>query len=105
MMAADRQIHRGLLSQGGWGSGRKEEEEEGEEEGAGSGEEEGAEIAEVETSVRPKLQSDKRMTTPSAGLFACISAPDQASVFSITEALFFGAFRGLHRLDGPVERV
>jgi hypothetical protein len=84
-MAADRQIHRGLLSQGGWesrGEGGRKGEEEGEEEEAG--------IAEVETSVRPIRNSDKRVTTTLAGLFARMSASDQSGVFSITEVPFFG---------------
>jgi hypothetical protein len=85
-MAADRQIHRGLLSQGGWESRGKGRREEGEEEG----EEEEAGIAEVETSVRPIRNSDKRVTTTSAGLFTRISASDQSGVFSITEVPFFG---------------
>jgi hypothetical protein len=62
------------------GEGKREEEEAGR----------GAEIREVETSVRPKPGSDKRVTTTFAGLFAPISAPDQTGVFSITEAPFLG---------------
>jgi len=68
----------------------KEKRGEGERWGGGE-----AGIAEVETSVRPKRNSDKRVTTTFAGLFARVSASDQAGVFSITEAPFF---RGLPRV-------
>jgi hypothetical protein len=65
--------------------GKAEKEERG-----GGGGKRGGGIREVEASVRPKPNSDKRVTTTFAGLFARISVSDQTGVFSITEVPFFG---------------